>query len=297
MAILPSHRQGMYYLERCRVMAKDEQIVYAMQEDAVTKFFALPRANTNAILLGSGTSITQAAARMLAEDGVMLAFTGGGGAPLYLASQSEYRPTEYLQGWVSFWFDEQQRLSVAKRMQFERVRFLNSSLKVLDGAKPDPTDVRKAIDIFVENIEKATSPSQLLGHEATFAKELYRLWATRLGHGSFIRQPQKQDRTDLFNSYLDHGNYLAYGLAGTVLWVLGIPHSLPVLHGQTRRGALVFDVADIIKDATIMPIAFQCAAESIPDNQMRGRCVAWLDQSGALRKMFEVLTSIITDPK
>jgi hypothetical protein len=29
----------------------------------------------------------------------------------------------------------------------------------------------------------------------------------------------------LANDFLNHGNYLAYGLAATTLWVLGIPHA------------------------------------------------------------------------
>ncbi|STX45386.1 CRISPR-associated endonuclease Cas1, subtype I-F/YPEST [Legionella gratiana] len=33
------------------------------------------------------------------------------------------------------------------------------------------------------------------------------------------------------------------------------------MHGKTRRGALVFDVADLIKDALILPWAFICAKE------------------------------------
>ena len=61
--------------------------------------------------------------------------------------------------------------------------------------------------------------------------------------------------------FLNHGNYLAYGLAATTLWVLGIPHGFAVMHGKTRRGALVFDVADLIKDSVILPWAFICAKE------------------------------------
>jgi CRISPR-associated protein Cas1 len=62
---------------------------------------------------------------------------------------------------------------------------------------------------------------------------------------------------------LNHGNYLAYGLAATTLWVLGISHSFAVMHGKTRRGALVFDVADLIKDAVVLPWAFICAKEGM----------------------------------
>jgi CRISPR/Cas system-associated endonuclease Cas1 len=34
---------------------------------------------------------------------------------------------------------------------------------------------------------------------------------------------------------------------------------LHVLHGKTRRGALVFDIADLIEDAYVMPLAFLSA--------------------------------------
>ena len=61
---------------------------------------------------------------------------------------------------------------------------------------------------------------------------------------------------DVANDFLNHGNYLAYGLAACTLWVLGIPHGFAVMHGKTRRGALVFDVADLIKDTLVLPWAF-----------------------------------------
>jgi CRISPR-associated endonuclease Cas1 subtype I-F len=65
--------------------------------------------------------------------------------------------------------------------------------------------------------------------------------------------------TDGANRLLDQGNYLAYGLAAVAAWVTGIPHGLAVLHGKTRRGGLVFDLADLIKDALILPQAFIAA--------------------------------------
>nr|WP_249065263.1 hypothetical protein [Pasteurella multocida] len=39
---------------------------------------------------------------------------------------------------------------------------------------------------------------------------------------------------DLVNQFIDHGNYLAYGLGATACWVLGLPHGLAVLHGKAR---------------------------------------------------------------
>lgn len=84
---------------------------------------------------------------------------------------------------------------------------------------------------------------------------------------------------------MNHGNYLAYGLSATTLWVLGISHSFAVMHGKTRRGALVFDVADLIKDAVVLPWAFICAKEGATEQEFRQqllqkftdyRCLDWM---------------------
>jgi CRISPR-associated protein Cas1 len=289
MSILPSHRQGLYLLEHCRVMLKGEKLCYVRQEDAYQKFWSIPYGNTSVLLLGTGTSITQPAARLLAEEGVMFGFVGGGGTPLFLASQNEYRPTEYLQAWVSFWWDEHKRLKVAKIFQQQRCYLISSAWQKLDGITVSPEIL---IAHYQKNIEQASNTQQLMGYEANFAKKLYALLANHY-NVSFSRKSGMNNPNDRFNSYLDHGNYLAYGLGATVLWVLGIPHAMPVSHGMTRRGALVFDVADMIKDATILPIAFQAAAEKCSDQEMRNRCIAFLDENKALPFLFNQIKETI----
>ncbi len=39
----------------------------------------------------------------------------------WLTPQSEYRPTEFLQHWVSFWFNDEKRLAAAKVFQLVRL--------------------------------------------------------------------------------------------------------------------------------------------------------------------------------
>ena len=126
--ILHSKRANLYYLEYCRVMQKDGRVLYLTEAQKENQYFNIPIANTTVLLLGNGTSITQAAVRMLAQAGVLIGFSGGGGTPLYSGNavewftpQSEYRPTEYLQGWLSFWFDDEKRLNAAKQFQAGRI--------------------------------------------------------------------------------------------------------------------------------------------------------------------------------
>lgn len=63
--ILHSKRANLYYLEKCRIMQKDGRIVYLTETKKENLFWNIPIANTTVILLGSGTSVTQAAMRLL----------------------------------------------------------------------------------------------------------------------------------------------------------------------------------------------------------------------------------------
>ncbi len=299
-AILHSKRANLYYLEYCRVMQKDGRVLYLTDAQKENLYFNIPIANTTVLLLGNGTSITQAAMRMLAQAGVLVGFSGGGGTPLYMANeveqpiewftpQSEYRPTEYLQGWMKFWFDDQKRLDAAKQVQQARIKFLHKvwekdkDLKN-EGFTLNDSGIKTALTRFTERMATATKPSDLLLTEAQLTKVLYKFAANTTKTEGFTRQHQS---TDLANDFLNHGNYLAYGLAATTLWVLGIPHGFAVMHGKTRRGALVFDIADLIKDAIVLPWAFISAKENATEQEFRQQVLQAFTDHKALDFMFE----------
>ena len=297
-AILHSKRANIYYLDKCRVMQKDGRVLYLTEADTDKQYWNIPIANTTCILLGTGTSITQAAVRMLASAGVLIGFSGSGGTPLiaaneieWLSPQSEYRPTEYVQGWMSFWFDQEKRLKVAKQFQQQRILYLQKiwgkdrDLKN-EGFTLDDPKITQALDNFSRKIEGCQAVTNLLLTEAQLTKALYKIAANTTKQKDFVRQHESQDDA---NAFLNHGNYLAYGLAATTLWVLGIPHGFAVMHGKTRRGALVFDVADLIKDTLILPWAFICAKEHATEQEFRQQCLQNFTQHKALDFMFEAV--------
>lgn len=299
--ILHSKRANMYYLEHCRVMQKDGRVLYLTETKKESLYFNIPIANTTVILMGAGTSITQAAVRMLAQAGVLVGFCGGGGTPLYMGNeiewltpQSEYRPTEYLQGWLSFWFDDEKRLQAAKLLQLERINFLKKVWSKdrdlrnvgFDNEAPEIDQILRNNKDEILAAEKITS---LLSSEAKITKQLYKIAARLNDVPDFIRQ---RDATDKANGFLNHGNYLAYGLAASSLWVLGIPHGFALMHGKTRRGALVFDIADIVKDAIVLPWSFICARENSTDQEFRQQCLQSFADHKALDTMFERVKEI-----
>lgn len=300
-AILHSKRANVYYLEMCRVMQKDGRVLYLTEADKQSQYWNIPIANTTCLLLGTGTSITQAAMRMLAQAGVLVGFCGGGGTPLLMATeiewmtpQSEYRPTEYLQAWMSFWFDDSKRLAAAKQFQQSRLQFLDKvwskdrELK-FEGFDTQFDLVKQLVTTHPVKIEAAPTVGKLLQLEAEMTKKLYRFAASGTGREGFVRTRDSQDKA---NAFLNHGNYLAYGLAATTLWVLGIPHGFAVMHGKTRRGALVFDVADLIKDSIVLPWAFICAKENATEQEFRQQCLQAFTQHKALDFMFNEVKNV-----
>lgn len=293
--ILHSKRANLYYLEKCRVMQKDGRIVYLTESDKENLYWNIPIANTTVLLLGTGTSVTQAAMRLLSAAGVLVGFCGGGGTPLFAGTdiqwfcpESEYRPTQYCQGWLSFWFDEKKRLTAAKEFQSARIGFL---LNVWEKDKelheelfyPDDEVVASVVAALRREITDADSVSRLLGAEAVFTKKLYQYAAGKTDVKDFVRD---RDSGDCANNLLNYGNYLAYGLAATALWALGIPFSFAVMHGKTRRGALVFDVADLVKDAIVLPWSFIGALRNRADRKFRQLCLQKFTEHQALDFMF-----------
>lgn len=306
--IIHSKRANFYYLEYCRIVVNGGRVEYITDEGAESYYWNIPIANTIFLLLGSGTSVTQAAMRELGKAGVVVGFSGGDGAPLFTANeldcpilwmnpQSEYRPTEYLQQWVSFWFDDQARLDAAKIFQNERVQQIRFHWEKMSKQNKDLNfdfnHLKALLNDMEARLPACTSSTDILSLEAKTTKGLYKIAANAVTYGNFTRG-KRGDRPDLANRFLDHGNYLAYGLGATTCWVLGLPHGLPVLHGKTRRGGLVFDVADIIKDAFVLPLAFLAAMDGDDAREFRKRCLSNFNKNNALEVMIKTVQKTAT---
>lgn len=305
-AILHSKRANLFYLEHCRVMQKDGRVLYLKEAKQENQYWNIPIANTTVIMLGTGTSITQAAARMLSQAGVLFGFCGGGSTPLHvgceiewLTPQSEYRPTQYVQGWLGFWFDDEKRLEAAKKLQNARIQFLLNTWGkdkdlTTEGFSIQNSQIESALATYNQRTAQAKTTGELLLTEAQLTKALYKYAANTTKQDGFTRE---HEGTDKANGFLNHGNYLAYGLAATTLWVLGIPHGFAVMHGKTRRGALVFDVADLIKDAIVLPWAFICAKENATEQEFRQQILLTFTKHKALDYMFDQIKAVALDGK
>ncbi len=302
-ALMLSKRACVFYLERVRVMLKDDRIVYLTDNlQPMEHFYNIPEKNTAFLLLGKGSSLTDAAARRLAESNVMVGFCGSGGSPLFsaldltfLAPQSEYRPTEYMQIWMKAWLNDDARLLMAKVLLSERVSIVEKAWKkniglIQHGITLDSIAQRR----FLQDIEHAKNQTELLAAEGRWAKILYKQLASGLNF-EFSREEGKgshDSMRDIANSYLDHGNYIAYGYASVTLNGMGISFALPILHGKTRRGGLVFDIADLVKDAFVMPQAFLSAKLAHNQKEFRMQLIESCQDQDVLDYMFGFISEL-----
>ena len=203
--ILHSKRANIFYLEKCRILVKDGRVVYLTEEKNQNSYYNIPIANTTVILLGIGTSITQSAVRMLAFASVLIGFSGNGGTPLisgneveWLSPQSEYRPTEYMQGWMSFWFDESKRLKVAKSFQQARTQYLQQIWEKDRELKTenffiDDHEITLALNNHHTQIQDAKKVGDLLQREALLTKQLYHYAAKITKLDDFVREREAND--------------------------------------------------------------------------------------------------------
>ena len=302
-AILHSRRAHLYYLEHCRVMVNKGRVEYIADRDNASAYYNIPIANTTFVLLGTGTSITQAAVREFAKAGVLVGFCGSEGSPLFattdhhtdiewLTPVSEYRPTGYVQGWIRIFYDERRRLATARFFQHRRIACIRTHYPTFSELSYDPQQLETALSTFAQQIDEAADAQALLLAEARVTRALFRLVSAACGNKQFRRE-RGSDSTDRANKFLDQGNYLAYGTAACAAWVLGLPFALAVLHGKTRRGALIFDLADLIKDALVLPTAFWCACRQYKATAFKQACMNALHQAQALDYIIDTVKDAI----
>ena len=171
----------------------------------------------------------------------------------------------------------------------------------------DPARLSKICKTFEYRLGDVGSIQELLGVEGQFSKACYKFFAQASGlsdFGEFRREAgsgteggsHTKDPFRLVNRLIDHGNYLAYGMAGGALWALGIPPHMSIFHGKTRAGGLVFDLADSFKDALVLPIAFAAVRnrkEEDPESTFRGRLISAIDDRKILAEAIATVESMI----
>jgi len=251
------------YLDMVRVVQDDTGVCAQIQVDndhADTVY--IPTAAVSCLLLGPGVSITTRALATLARHGTSVVCTGAGGVRAYAGVLSDSLTTHWLEQQVNAWATPDSRLDVAVRMYAMR---------------------------FGDDVPESITLAQLRGMEGQRMKALYRILAQQHGIGRFRRNyhPDQWDQQDPVNLALSAANTCLYGIVHAALLALGCSPALGFVHSGTQH-AFVYDIADLYKAETTLPVAFSLHQAANPEQDARRKFREEL-------RLFRLLPRIVQD--
>lgn len=236
-------RWGVLYLEHAQLCCEQSAVVCKRKSETTV----LPAERLCAVQLGPGVSITDSAVRALADQGCLLCWTGREGGRMH-AHGAGPKSSERLLHQVGLYSVPTSRLGVARRLLERR---LGRSLSN-----------RAGLDV-------------LRGVEGRWVRELYQAQSQRTGVEWEGRQDDAWDECDAVNRALSVANAFLYALCHSAILAAGYSPAVGFLHTGDMR-SFVYDMADLYKPETAIPLAFDMAAagEDNVEKRTRGACPA-----------------------
>lgn len=266
----PKLRDSLSYLYFDKaIIERDNNAVVVLRKD---ERIPVPIASLTVLMLGPGTTITQAAMRVIAESGCMVIWCGEGGMRFYGYGMGETRSSERLMLQAKCFADPEKHLQVVKRMYALRFADL-------------PTD-----NLTLE---------QIRGLEGVRVRELYKLFARKY-HVQWNGRSYKDDdwdSTDDLNRALSAANTCLYGLCNAAIVSLGYSPGLGFVH-TGKMLSFVYDIADLYKAQVSMPAAFEavsCPRVDPLEQAVRKICRTRLREHRILKRIADDLEYIFQD--
>ena len=228
-------RFAFVFLEHC-VISREDSAVTATDDKGTIH---IPAATIGALLLGPGTRVTHQAMVLLSECGASVVWVGENGVRYYAHGRSLSASTRLLETQARLVSNRDTRLSVARAMY--GIRFPG------------------------EDVSRQTM-QQLRGREGARVRRTYRDCAAETGIIWSKRDfnPDDFSASDPINQALSAATVCLYGAVQAVVVAIGCSPGLGFVHTGHER-AFVFDIADLYKAETAIPVAFSAAAENLSD--------------------------------
>lgn len=221
----------------------------------------IPVGGVACLMLEVGTRVSHAAAALAGRVGTLLVWVGEAGVRLYSAGQPGGARADRLLYQAKLALDPDLRLKVVRKMYAMR---------------------------FGEAPPSRRSVEQLRGIEGARVKEMYKRLAAKYGVSWQHRDynPERWDASDVSNRCLSAATSCLYGVSEAAVLAAGYAPAVGFIH-TGKPLSFVYDVADIYKFETVVPIAFQVAAKNmqIPEREVRLRCRDIFRQSNLLERI------------
>lgn len=246
------------FLEHGRLEVDDSSVKWIGTDRTV---FRLPVATLSVIMLGPGTTVTQAAMKACAECNTPVCWVGADGLRFYARGLGSTHDNERARHQANLAVSPSKRDAVARRMF--AARFGN------------------------EGIEGKTV-KELRGMEGVRVKSLYAELGQKYGvtwKGRNYNASQ-WELSDGINRAVSATNAALYSLTTAVICSLGYLPELGFIHINSMR-AFVLDIADLYKTECTLPAAFEAVAlnPDASEDEAISRLKFYLEERRILSRM------------
>ncbi|MBQ8706830.1 MAG: type I-E CRISPR-associated endonuclease Cas1 [Succinivibrionaceae bacterium] len=226
-----SDRVTFIYIEHSKINCVDGAITVAEKRGVVR----IPISIIGILLLGPGTDISHRAMELIGDSGSSVAWVGEYGIRHYAHGRCLSHTSRFVEIQAKLVSNTRSRLQVARKMY--QMRFPHEDVSSL-------------------------TMQQLRAKEGARIRKLYRNMSSKYGvvWNGRIYDPDNFEGGDNINKALSSANVALYGLAHCAIAAMGLAPGLGFVH-VGHELSFVYDVADLYKAETTIPIAFQVTSE------------------------------------
>ncbi len=229
----------------------------------------IPVGGVACLMLEPGTRVSHAAAVLAARVGCLLVWVGEAGVRMYAAGQPGGARADRLLYQAKLALDDGARLRVVRKMYELR---------------------------FKEKPPERRSVEQLRGIEGVRVRKMYELLARQ---HNVPWQRRNYDHTewgsgDVPNRCLSSATACLYGICEAAVLAAGYAPAIGFIH-TGKPQSFVYDIADIFKFDTVVPVAFKVAAKRTtnPERDVRLACRDAFRQSKILQRIIPTIEQVL----
>ncbi|WP_075187553.1 type I-E CRISPR-associated endonuclease Cas1e [Teredinibacter haidensis] len=269
------NRISMIFIEYGQIDVKDGAFVVIDKTGIRTH---IPVGSVACILLEPGTRVSHAAVKLASTVGTLLVWVGEAGVRLYASGQPGGARSDRLLYQAKLALDDDLRLKVVRKMYQIR---------------------------FNEEPPQRRSVEQLRGIEGARVREMYKLFAKQYGVEWHGRNYDVKDweKGDITNRCLSAATSCLYGITEAAVLAAGYAPAVGFIH-TGKPLSFVYDIADLFKFETVVPLAFRIAAKKphSPDKVVRRECRELFRADKTLKSLIPSIEMVlaageITPPK
>ncbi|PKN40122.1 MAG: subtype I-E CRISPR-associated endonuclease Cas1 [Deltaproteobacteria bacterium HGW-Deltaproteobacteria-18] len=230
----------------------------------------IPVGSVVCLMLEPGTRVSHAAIALASRVGCLLTWVGEGGVRLYSAGQPGGARADRLLYQAKLALDDAARLKVVRKMYEMR---------------------------FQEKPPEKRSIQQLRGIEGARVRKMYELLAKqyRVQWNARNYDHTSWGSGDIPNRCLSSATACLYGICEAGILAAGYAPAVGFIH-TGKPQSFVYDIADIFKFETVVPVAFQIAARKPinPERDVRLACRDAFRQSKILKRIIPTIEQVLT---